>query len=412
LREIQKINDLKDEGLELLKNLISIPSVSPSGEHYKEIIDVLSDFFKKHGVGFEVIKVPEEYQRKHCMHAGENPRYILRAYVEGDRPWLQFNGHYDVVPGGPGWTVTEPFKPKVIGTRVYGRGSTDMKGGLVSMALALASLSDSEILVDAVFVPDEEIGGECGTGYYVETLREKPDYVVIAEPSTPENLWIGHKGGIWAKITAKGKTAHASTPWMGKNAFIAVAKIADYLENNYIRRIGEKISKYEYDFPESRRPTAMIGGEACVPNGKTNQVPGEAYFTIDRRLIIEENTDDVKKELEAALEEAKKNKGIKDIQLSVEYLTSMDPVHVPPGNKLSEAIKSSAKQVGLPVPREIICTGGLDLRYYITKGITGVSYGPGVAGTEHAPDEYTDYNQVIAIAKVYSLIPSKLQSVR
>lgn len=402
---------IKEDGLNLLKELISIESTSPSGEKYSDIVDVLREFFAKYSVNVSVIKVPTDYQKEKCRHVSQNPRYILVASVGEGEKWLEFNGHYDVVPGGPGWSVTEPFKPKVIGSRVYGRGATDMKGGLTSMAVAMALLSEKEdvpVKVTAVFVPDEEVGGECGTGYYVESLDNLPDYVVIAEPSTPKQIYIGHKGGIWLKVTVRGKTAHASTPWLGINAFTRMSRLVTWLEDNYVATLSSRKSKYTYDLPEGNVPTAMIGGEAAVPSGKANQVPGEAFFTIDRRSIVEESLDEVKRELEDAIYEGASRMGIEKDDIEISVMTRVEPAFVEPGNPLSRAIINSAPTVDLPTPREVVCIGGLDLRYYSARGTTAVAYGPGVLNLAHAPDEYVDYEEVYKVAQVYTKLPWKL----
>ena len=401
-----------DDGLKLLKELVSIPSTSPDGERYEDVMGVLKEFFSYNSIDYELIRVPEEYQKKYCSHVSSKPRYIFRARVGNEGTWLQFNGHYDVVPGGPGWKKTEPFSPLVEGDLVYGRGTTDMKGGLVSMALALLFIAENKLadgLVDAVFVPDEEVGGECGTGYYVQTLTQrKPDFVVIPEPSSPKHIYIGHKGGIWVKVLVKGKTAHASTPWFGKNAFTSMAKIVNWLEENYVSTLRNLKSKYKYDLPEGNTPTAMIGGEAGVPNGKANQVPGEAYFTIDRRTIVEESLDDAQKELFTAIKEAAKANGIGEDSIEIRVMTRVEPAFVKPNNTLSVALKRAAVQEGFEEPEEIVCIGGLDLRYYSVKNILAVSYGPGEVNTAHSPDEFVNYKQVYKFAKIYSRLPSLL----
>ncbi|MQL46472.1 M20/M25/M40 family metallo-hydrolase, partial [Escherichia coli] len=92
------------------------------------------------------------------------------------------NGHYDVVPPGRGW-ARDPFTPTVEGDRIYGRGATDMKGGIAATIAALKKIRDNNVgrnlTIEAVFVPDEESGG-VGTKYYVEKARKIPEYVVIA----------------------------------------------------------------------------------------------------------------------------------------------------------------------------------------------------------------------------------------
>ena len=403
---------LYQEGLKLLSDLVSVESISPSGENYEQVVQVLKEFFSKTPVNVDVLRVPQDYQRKYCSHVSDSPRFIVRASLGEGEAWLEFNGHYDVVPGGPGWTVTEPFKPKIVGTRVYGRGTTDMKGGLTSMALAMAMLAENDNIpmkVTAVFVPDEEVGGECGTGYYVESLGNNlPNYVVIAEPSTTKQIYIGHKGGIWLRITVKGRTAHASTPWLGENAFTRMAKLVTWLEENYVSTLQERKSKYTYDLPEGNIPTAMIGGEAGVPSGKANQVPGAAFFTIDRRSIVEEDLDDVYEELVNAIKEGAARTGIGEENVDISVMTRVAPAFVEPSNKLSQSIIENAPSVGLPQPREIVCIGGLDLRYYSAKGVTAVAYGPGVLNMAHAPDEYVDYDEVYRVAQVYARLPYTL----
>lgn len=404
-------------GLDLLKNLISIDSISPIGDKYKDLIEELKIFFNDNGINYEVIRVPEEYQKKRCPNASNEPRLIFRGWIgsiDSDK-WLHLNGHYDVVPGGPGWTVTEPFKPIVIEDKVYGRGSTDMKGGLVSMTLALLALSKIDdkldVFVDAIYVPDEEIGGSCGTGYFVEKLNKKlPSYAIIAEPSTLKHMYIGHKGGIWAKVKVYGKTAHASTPWLGDNAFLNGVKIVSWLDQNYTKTLLERKSSYEYDEPNGNTPTIMIGGEAGVPNGKSNQVPGEFYFTIDRRVIVDENIDEAEKELLQVINEAKSYCGLTD-KVEVEVVSKVKPAFVPPNNNLSQSIKKTAISLGLEEPKELVCVGGLDLRYYTSKDITVVSYGPGVPGLAHAPNEYVLFSDVIKAAEVYANLPFKLFSI-
>ena len=411
---IRLSNDEAKKGLELLSNLVSIDSTSPDGSKYEDIIHILKEFYSDAGLSYEVIIVPEEYRKWHCPQASSSPRYIFRGWI-GDkksREWLHFNGHYDVVPGGPGWTITEPFKPIIIDDKVYGRGTTDMKGGLVSMTLALMVLSKYEEkingFIDAVYVPDEEIGGACGTGFFVDKLGDRlPTYVIIAEPSTLKNIYIGHKGGLWAKVKIRGRTAHASTPWLGDNAFLHGVKIASWLEENYVKTLFSRKSKYAYDEPNGNIPTAMIGGEAGVPNGKSNQVPGEFYFTIDRRIIVEERLEDVENELRQVVYEAARLYGLVE-KVEIDIVSMVKPAFVPPDNPISRSIKKTAVSLGLQEPRDVICVGGLDLRYYTDRGVTAVSYGPGVPGVAHAPDEYVLFTDIIKASEIYANLPFRL----
>jgi len=409
------VTSLVDRGYEysvdLLKKLIEIPSVSPSGENYDKISDLLYKELSRIADSAEVIEVPKSYQSRNCKSAGENPRYIVLGRVKGlSGKRIHFNGHYDVVPGGQGWTVTDPFKPVIKDGRLYGRGAIDMKGGIAAVMGAVYAVHESGSQpyhdIELAFVPDEEIGGECGTGYLVEELLagNLPDYVIIPEPSGLNYPWHGHKGLLWAKVKVKGVNAHGSTPWRGKNAFLLGARLSLELLSAYAPILSRKRSKYKTIPEESMHPTIMIGGEAGVSGGgKTNQVPGEFYFTIDRRLIPEETVDEVKKELEAVLRWVGHGLGL---DYTVEYTAMMEPAINEPG-ELYRALVKAASIHGVSVSEPIVCPGGLDLRYYTSKGVKTLSYGPG-GEVAHAPDEYISLDELKKLVGIfYTMVSDK-----
>lgn len=388
----------------LLKSLIEIPSVSPSGEHYGKASDLLYRELSRIADSVEVIEVPKAYQSSKCKTAGDNPRYIVLGRIKGSTgKRLHFNGHYDVVPGGQGWTVTEPFKPLVKDGRLYGRGAIDMKGGVAAAIAAAYALRESggEAYhdVELAFVPDEEIGGECGTGYLVEEVLKGrlPDYVVIPEPSGLEHPWHGHKGLLWATVRVRGVNAHGSTPWRGRNAYLLAARLSIEVASAYSVVLSAKRSRYKTIPEESMYPTVMIGGEAGVTGGgKTNQVPAEFYFTLDRRLIPEETVEETRKELESILRWAGHGLGV---EYTVEYTHWMEPAINDPGELYSALAKAAAKH-GVTVGEPVVCPGGLDLRYYTARGVKTLSYGPG-GDTAHAPDEYIELGELEKLVSIY-----------
>lgn len=392
-----RVREAVEYSIGILERLISIPTVSPAGEGYEEAARILASELEKLGARARILRVPEGYQRRVCPEAGEAPRYIVLASLGGGgRRILHFNGHYDVVPGGSGWTVTEPFKPVVREGRVYGRGACDMKGGIAAVlgALKLAELEGSEpaMGVEVAFVPDEEIGGECGTGYLTgEVLERPPDYVVIPEPSGLSHPWHGHKGLLWARIRVRGRNAHASTPWMGRNAFLLAARLALELQGILASMLSGRRSRYKTEPPEASQSTFAIGGEACVPGGgKANQVPGEFAFTIDRRLIPEESLEQARAELEAALRWA--STGLGGVEYDLEIINESEPAVNEPG-ELLEALREAASRAGVEVGEPLICPGGLDLHYYTAIGSRALAYGP-TCYTAHAPDEYVSIEEI------------------
>ncbi|MCX8165588.1 MAG: M20 family metallopeptidase [Acidilobaceae archaeon] len=397
--------------VDLLTRLISVPTVAPAGDHYEEAAEILAKELSALKMETEVIKVPAGYQGSRCRGASNNPRFIVFAKRGSGGKRLHFNGHYDVVPGGSGWTVTEPFKPVVKDGKVYGRGASDMKGGVAITVGALKLLSllgyEPKLTIEAAFVPDEEIGGQCGTGYLVESMEKVPEYVMLPEPSGLAYPWHGHRGILWARVVVKGLNAHGSRPWLGKNAFLLGSQLALELHRLMSSTYSSRRSKYKLDVPEAAMPTAMIGGEAGVPGGgKTNQVPGEFFFTIDRRLIPEEN-------VKSALEELKAMVSWASLQLGVEYEihaeSTVEPAISEPG-ELYEALKRAARGAGIELEEPRICSGGLDMWYYTTRGSKALSYGP-QAYNIHGPNEHVPIEELRKLVITYAGLVVELDRV-
>ncbi len=150
--------------LNVLDNLISIPTVVPPGLNYEECSNYMAEILENLGLDVKIIRVPDDTVKKYLSDMMNYPRFIVLAKLRfGKGPTIHFNGHYDVVPAGSGWTV-DPFKPTIKNGKIYGRGASDMKGGITTIILVLKMLQDPGInlngSIEISFVPDEEIGGE------------------------------------------------------------------------------------------------------------------------------------------------------------------------------------------------------------------------------------------------------------
>ncbi len=386
---------------EILMESIKYPTVL--GESYGDLVKYYAEILGDHGIHTTIYRVPEEYLKKNLPpeHHPERPRYILMARIGSGKRVLQFNGHYDVVFPGEGWTITEPFTPLKKDGRIYGRGSTDMKGGIAAFLAAMTYLADKDIdpgfVVEAAVVPDEEIGGVAGTGYLVNEMGSRPDWVVIAEPSGLDNIMHGHKGLVWLDVVVKGKQAHGSTPWLGDNAFEKMIYIAKHLVEEYKPLLRKRKSKYTYESPGGEYPVITMGGKLTAP-GSINIVPGKVSFSIDRRLIIEENTEQVIEELKKYIKEAaKKYKA----NVEIKVLEKMEPAFVPPDAEIVSMLSKAIKKVLGVEAKKTICVGGLDLRYYAYKGIQVATYGPGNLEMAHRVNEYIEIKNLHRVIDVY-----------
>ena len=403
----ETINEL----LDLLCKLVSIPTVNPPGENYEEFCKQVRDLLHAWGITCEIIKVPDDYVARYLLEYKSNPRYILVASIGSGRPTLHINGHYDVVPPGSGWTITEPFKPRIVNERVYGRGSVDMKGGIAVSLILLKLLTKIESnirgRVEVVLVPDEEIGGETGTGYLVNELKVRPDYVIVAEPSSSRRVLIGNKGAIWLLVEVYGKQAHGATPWLGVNAFELGVKLAYNIIEPLKRLVESRVSRYDYDIEGGNKATITFGGDVKSA-GKVNVVPGYFAFSIDRRVIPEEDLEQAEREL---IDFIKSKAEELNIAVNIKVLQKSPPAVVSPDCELVKKLDEAALEVLGTTLRKVVCTGGLDTRYYQLAGIQAVTYGPGDASCAHMADEFIEVSELRDVLKVYIKLCEKLNIV-
>jgi acetylornithine deacetylase/succinyl-diaminopimelate desuccinylase-like protein len=212
---LQAVNDLQDELVKLTSDLIRIPSVNPTypGIDMDEVKggeSRVNQFLKPvmESAGLTTDLWEEEPGRANLVgvHKGSSRG---RSLI--------FNGHVDVVPPGPEalWTEALPWSGKVANGRVYGRGSTDMKGGVACTIIAMKALFQAgyypkgDVILESV-AGEEMMNTFVGTG---ATLRRgyRADAGIVVEPSgAPYRLAVvsTSPGALLLKITVKGKAAH------------------------------------------------------------------------------------------------------------------------------------------------------------------------------------------------------------
>lgn len=209
-------------------------------------------------------------------------RSTLIARIGGrpDKPPICFTGHVDVVPLGSAPWAHDPFGAEIVGDKLYGRGSSDMKSGVAAFtiaAIAVASQIKDRAGLTLVITAGEETG--CEGAFHLVGLEAAADILgkagalVVAEPTGNEPL-VGHKGAFWLKASATGVTAHGSMPESGDNAIYKIARAALALEN--------------FDFGTA--PHALMGpgtlNIGTVHGGlNINSVPDAADMTIDIRSV-------------------------------------------------------------------------------------------------------------------------------
>lgn len=190
-------------------------------------------------------------------------------------PALLLSGHLDTVAlGTQQWSV-DPFGATIEGDRIYGRGSSDMKGGAAAMVVAFERLAstwgqrDDPRPIVLALTASEETG--CQGAQAVLPLLPAVGAIVVGE-ATENHVGIGHKGVMWARLLVNGRAAHASRPELGDNAVSNMARVIATVDD---------ITPVRGECPlgaPTITPTLVSGGAG------RNIVPDSCECTLDIRL--------------------------------------------------------------------------------------------------------------------------------
>jgi acetylornithine deacetylase/succinyl-diaminopimelate desuccinylase-like protein len=372
-----------DEMAALVEELVAIDTENPPGRQLGRCGRLLRDSLESLGLSPELIEVDP-------IRELEDP-CVVRASV-GDGPGtIYFHGHFDVVP------AQDPaqFQPERHDGRITGRGTADMKGGLVSMlygALAARELGFLEGRRIALhFVCDEETGSVAGSGHLRAAGVIDPDALAMltAEP-TGGVIWHACRGAITLRVQTTGREAHVGYVHEGINAF------------EHMIRIAEPLTALSHELLRERS-MLVVGGQAGAGAG-FNAVPGSAWFSIDRRFNPEEELEQELARLTGMINEAAEAAGatVEIDVLQKQPSGSTDQTH-PAGQTLARCVES----VEGSAPSFEICPGVLDTRWYSQLGIPAFAYGGGRLDVSHGPDEYIDEAAMRRCAAVYALFAAE-----
>jgi acetylornithine deacetylase len=383
----QVVLDRIDESslVELTTSLVRAAGQNPPGEE-AATVQVLGAAAAE--LGLDVVETAVEPGR-------DNVRITLEG---GIGPGLLLLGHTDVVPVGEGWT-TDPFGGVVHDGRIYGRGASDMKGGLAASLSALAALRGVGLSgpVELAALVDEEVTGK-GIRAYVESVQRPFLGCVTAEPTDLQTI-IGARGATYLHIEIHGKACHAGNPDDGANAIYGAAAVVAEIE-----RLHAELAT---------RPHPLLGpatwsvGQIHGGTGGSI-VPAECVVVADRRLLPGETTDAVLDELRERVADLR----LADRGLTVDLVMPMEmPAFQTPADsdlaRAADAALADAGGHGLPLGGwTAACDGGFVAR---DLGIPVVVLGPGSATSQaHRADESVAIEELHIAARAYALTALRL----
>ncbi|WP_290815752.1 ArgE/DapE family deacylase [Ferrovibrio sp.] len=369
----------------MLAELVKVPSDNPPGDcapHAKRAAQLLESL----GFTVEQHPVPADLVQANGMISCTN--LIVRKKFD-DGPVVAMNAHGDVVPPGEGWSV-DPFAAVVKDGVMYGRGVAVSKSDFVTYAYALLALQklDKPIKgsIELHLTYDEEVGGGIGPEWILKTGLSKPDYAFSAGFSYA--VTTAHNGCLHLEVTVNGLSAHAARPDTGHDALEAATKVLTALYA-YRDTLSGTCSKVE----GITTPSLVVG---LIKGGiNTNVVPDRVSLRLDRRMIPEENPEQVEAGLRDLI--AKTVAGLPGISVQVRQVLLARPFGGVPGvEKLIEMLTRNATEVmGKPVGTEGIPLY-TDARHYSAAGVKTVLYGAGPRNLLEANGHRADEKLVLS----------------
>jgi succinyl-diaminopimelate desuccinylase len=386
---------LQDEMAMFTEQLVAVPTENPPGKAYGECVAIIRRKCIDLGMQCEVISMQPS--------PSEELRHAVVAYYGSGKPVFYFHGHYDVVPAND----PAQFQPRRRGTKIFGRGSADMKGGLAAMLGAIRLLQTSRRRLKGrigfVAVPDEETGGKWGSQYLSEVgvLGQDAVGMLTAEP-TGGVIWNASRGAISLRVKVKGRAAHVGLHYMGVNAFEQMHKVTAAL-----LKLKSEIERRKTSFsdgPDRTRSSILMLGGICSGGTNFNSLPGECTFTIDRRINPEEDLATEKKRLLSVLEDLRRS----EIEIETEILQEGAASGVPASNPVAQALTSSIESITGKAPRFEMCPGLLETRFYAQRGVPAFAYGPGLLSVSHGPHEFVELKDMMRCASVYAMTAARV----
>ena len=423
---LARVDALARELVETLSEAVQIESVNPKypGQVYDEVVGgegAVAKLVAEHyrGIGCEVDLFAIEPGR-------ENAVGVLKG-TGGGRS-LIYNGHTDVVPPGDpaNWQSGSPFSGRIDADRVWGRGSTDMKGGVLAQAFAARALVEAgarlrgDLILEAV-VGEEVMDHECGV-----TATVKRGYVadaaVVSEPSSPPDplaVVPVSPGLLWFSVTVPGKASHAS---MRAHTFRAGGLGAAVAVNAIDKGVDMYLAfrRLEDEWGQTKRHPLFPPGHFTIHPGVVTGGPKGVLipFFISEFMTIEyccwyhpdEDPEDVKRELEEHVQRAAQlDPWLREHPPVVEWKLnwpafSVDPEH-PICTAIADAHEAAAAGTrfsGRPAVNGFAAVE--DASFLNLGGVTTVSYGPGDLRVAHADDEYILIDELVTACKTYAIL--------
>ncbi|GAB3502220.1 M20 family metallo-hydrolase [Emticicia fontis] len=350
------VETLTNDAIELLKDLIQTESFSKQEDETAAIIE---EFFRERNI---------PYRRK------KNNIWARNKFFDANKPTVLLNSHHDTVKPNPSWTLN-PFNPLLKDGKLYGLGSNDAGGCLVSLIATFCYFYYRDDLTYNVIMAataEEEISGREGLEMVAPELPEI-SFAIVGEP-TQMHLAVAEKGLLVLDCNAHGKSGHAARN-EGENAIYKAIQDINWFQT--------------YQFPKVSENLGPIKMTVTIINAGTqhNVVPDTCKFTVDIR-VTEQYT------LEEIIETVKKNIGSEVIPRSIRLRPSSIPMEHP---IVQAGISMGRNTYGSPTTSD-----------QALLDCPSLKMGPGDSARSHTADEYVHIDEIVEGIQLYITMLEKV----
>ncbi|MBB3675248.1 ArgE/DapE family deacylase [Modestobacter versicolor] len=319
------------------------------------------------------------------------------------QPALVLCGHTDVVPAGdPALWPGDPFTPRVDEGAVHGRGTCDMKGGLVAALAAVQALRTAGVRLARPLAVHSVLGEEDGGLGAWATLRRghRGDACVIPEP-TAGAVMTAHAGALTFRLTLTGLAAHAANRHLGVSTVELFEHVHAAIRSLEAGRQPTDRSRFgDHPFPYGLSIGRLRAGDwaSTVPD----RLVAEGRFGVR----LGEPVDAARAAFEGCVAAAcAAHPWLADHPAQVEWVGgTYASGRLPAGSPLLPAVQQAVTDAGGARPPERALTAGTDLRLYAAAGIPALHHGPGDLRLAHGPGEQVPVEDLLLSARSLALL--------
>ncbi len=386
LKEILKSHIDEDYLIKLTEDMVRLESHYHIQQQEKAVAEYIKSVFDEHGIPAEVKEVEE------------NRHYNVIAVLDSGKPGrtLMFNGHMDTVLASG---MEDAFEPKIIDGKMYGRGTSDMKGPLASAMVAMIALKETGIFkagkVIFAGVADEEWNSAGAIDLIESGLAAEVDGAIVCEP-TSLKVCNENRGLEWFKFTFKGKAVHGGEMHKGVNAILKAVEFISAMQQKLI--------------PETEARGGILNCGVINGGTKPSTVAGECELYVDKRYTSRETYESMTQEfLDLIAEIESKDPDFRcDVLPMGKDEMKEGYVHGPsftePDNDIVKITKAYSEEIIGETYEAGLFNAWADAGLFNTYvGTPVIIMGPGLIECCHALNEYIPVEHLPKASMIYAL---------